>query len=388
LTSNRRQRICLAQAFLALIMTSAGILTMYVGAARGIVDPRPLGLWSAVSVAGFVVVGLAIRLGLTLRLADPSLTLAQMVHATACAAWAYTLAGSAHATVPLVLALILIFGMFGMTTRQVVWVAIYVTLVFGSAMGWSSCHDPAHYPPDSDELVFFMLFAVIVGIVILTARLHRIRDRARQQRRALEEALDKIQRLATHDELTGLYNRRHMQQRLEDERARSQRDRHPWCVALIDLDHFKRINDAYGHASGDEVLRTLAQRTAALIRKTDSLGRWGGEEFVLLLPVETLETAHCSIDRVRDHFHHHPIQLGDTTLSLSFSAGVTQHRPGETVAQTLERADRLMYRAKELGRNRVESDQVRARIGSTVTETSGDAEPPPWITPRSGATSA
>jgi diguanylate cyclase (GGDEF)-like protein len=356
LTHDPRQRIRLAQAGLAMLLMAGCVASMHVGVALGIVDGgRALDVWTALSIAGFVIVGVLIRTGAAARFADPSLAVFQMAFSIACAAWGYAIAGSAHVVAPIMLAVILMFGMFGMTTRQVVGVAVYATVLFGAVMAWKTRDDPARYVASSDLLVFLVMLTMIAGVVILSTRLHRMRDRLRERTDALEVALAHIQRLATHDELTGLVNRRHMQAMLEGERDRSQRDGHAWCIALLDLDHFKRLNDAHGHACGDEALRALGHRTAALIRKTDALGRWGGEEFVLLLPATTLDAAHRSVDRVREHFHQHAFQVDTLSLTLSFSAGVTEHRPGETVAQTLERADRLMYRAKEQGRNRVEA---------------------------------
>jgi diguanylate cyclase (GGDEF)-like protein len=187
-------------------------------------------------------------------------------------------------------------------------------------------------------------------------RLQKMRVRLHFQKSELEAAIAHIHRLATHDELTGLVNRRHMQELLETERLRSQRTLAPWCIVLLDLDHFKHINDIHGHAVGDDALRALGQHTNALVRKTDVLARWGGEEFVLLLPNTAQADAAVTIERLRAHFHSAPLRVRDITLNLSFSGGLTAHRGGETIAQMLERADKLSYRAKELGRNRVEQD--------------------------------
>jgi diguanylate cyclase (GGDEF)-like protein len=181
-----------------------------------------------------------------------------------------------------------------------------------------------------------------------------MRDRLRRQKVELEAALAHIHRLATHDDLTGLVNRRHMQELLENERMRLERSEQDWCVALIDLDHFKAVNDAHGHAIGDEVLRALSRHAHTLIRRTDVLARWGGEEFVLLLPNTPLGMAVTSLERLREHFHANPLVVQGIELPVSFSAGLTEHLRGETIAQTLERADKLCYRAKTLGRNRVE----------------------------------
>lgn len=353
-STDPRQRLRLSQASIAFVLMAVCVATMQVGALVGALPRGPsLEAWTVVSIVGFVGVGVLIRTGVTRRLADPSLTTFQMVYAIACAAWGYAVAESAHAIAPMMLAVILMFGMFGMTMRQVAWIAAYTVALFASVMAWESAHDPAHYDPEDSFLLFLMMTTVIVGVVLLTARLHRMRDHLRERSTALRQALDQIERLATHDELTGLVNRRHMQKLLEDERARSQRGHLPWCVALIDVDHFKHINDAHGHACGDEVLRALGERAAGLIRCTDALGRWGGEEFVLLLPATPLAAAHTSVDRVRQHFNEHPLLVGAISLTLSFSAGLTEHRFGESVAQTLERADQLAYRAKQAGRNRV-----------------------------------
>ena len=214
--------------------------------------------------------------------------------------------------------------------------------------------NPDHYPPGEEIVYFMMLCIMVVGVGLLTVQLHRMRDRLRRQKVELEAALAHIHRLATHDDLTGLVNRRHMQELLENERMRLERSEQDWCVALIDLDHFKSVNDAHGHAIGDEVLRALSRHAHTLIRRTDVLARWGGEEFVLLLPNTPLAMAETSLDRLREHFHANPLVVQGIELPVSFSAGLTEHLRGETIAQTLERADKLCYQAKTLGRNRVE----------------------------------
>jgi diguanylate cyclase (GGDEF)-like protein len=246
------------------------------------------------------------------------------------------------------------FGMFGLSSRQVLWVGVYTLALFGFVMAVCSRSNPEHYPVAGEIVYFMMLCIMVAGVGLLTVRLHRMRDRLRRQKVELEAALAHIHRLATHDDLTGLVNRRHMQELLENERMRLERSEQDWCVALIDLDHFKAVNDAHGHAIGDEVLRALSRHAHTLIRRTDVLARWGGEEFVLLLPNTPLGMAVTSLERLREHFHANPLVVHGIELPVSFSAGLTEHLRGETIAQTLERADKLCYRAKPLGRNRVE----------------------------------
>ena len=354
LSTERHQRLRLAQAWLACLLLCLCVAALHLSAAFGMVDDGPLGWWSTASVAGMLVVVILIRTGLNKRFADPAMTMQQMAYAILCSAWAYSFAGAAHSLVGIILAVILMFGMFGLSSRQVIWIGVYTLGLFGVVMGFASQRNPERYPLGGEIVYFMMLCIMVVGVGVLTVRLHRIRDRLRRQKVELEAALAHIHRLATHDDLTGLVNRRHMQELLENERMRLERSEQDWCVALIDLDHFKSVNDAHGHAIGDEVLRALSRHAHTLIRRTDVLARWGGEEFVLLLPNTPIGMATISLERLREHFHAHPLVVQGMELPVSFSAGLTEHLRGETVAQTLERADKLCYAAKTLGRNRVE----------------------------------
>jgi len=354
LTRERHQRLRLMQALFASLLMCLCVVALHIAALFGLVDDGPIWWWSAASVAGLLAVVTLIRSGINKRFADPAMTMQQMLYATLCAAWGYSFAGVAHNVVGMILAVILMFGMFGLSSRQVVWLGFYTLAVFGVVMAFASQRNPDHYPPGEEIVYFMMLCIMVAGVAILTVQLHRMRDRLRRQKVELEAALAHIHRLATHDDLTGLVNRRHMQELLENERMRLERSEQDWCVALIDLDHFKSVNDAHGHAIGDEVLRALSRHAHTLIRRTDVLARWGGEEFVLLLPNTPIAMASNSLDRLREHFHAHPLVVQGIDLPVSFSAGLTEHVRGETVAQTLERADKLCYQAKTLGRNRVE----------------------------------
>jgi diguanylate cyclase len=125
-----------------------------------------------------------------------------------------------------------------------------------------------------------------------------------------------------------------------------------FCVAMIDIDRFKRINDQYGHAAGDEVLRRLAREALGAIRVADVLARWGGDEFVLLLSDARLQLARGGVERVRQHIEAVSLLVGEPGLQVTISAGLSEHIAGEAVAAALARADAALYEAKEQGRNR------------------------------------
>jgi diguanylate cyclase len=169
----------------------------------------------------------------------------------------------------------------------------------------------------------------------------------------LKKAHARIEELAQVDELTGLLNRRYIMRSLNEELARAQRVGIPCAVAIMDLDFFKRINDQFGHPVGDEVLRTFAITLSANVRAIDRLGRYGGEEFLLILPDTPCDQAVRTLDRLRSIVS----EVDWTTLSgmmnVTMSAGVSEVRREDSAEDILARADAALYRAKDAGRNQV-----------------------------------
>ncbi len=175
--------------------------------------------------------------------------------------------------------------------------------------------------------------------------------------RQLSDELTRVRLLSLTDELTGLPNRRAFLRRLEDEVARVQRYGFPLSLALIDLDHFKEVNDRYGHAGGDEVLSTYSKSVLSIFRHHDLVARYGGEEFAVLLPNTDSEGSQRALNKVMRRGAETRWRLEGELLPMpTFSAGVSLYKPGETVGAFIERADKALYRAKRLGRNRVELD--------------------------------
>ncbi|MCH8497294.1 MAG: GGDEF domain-containing protein [Marinobacter sp.] len=158
---------------------------------------------------------------------------------------------------------------------------------------------------------------------------------------------------ATLDPLTSLLNRRAMLPRLEGECERSQRKAAPFTVIIGDLDHFKRINDTYGHNAGDDMLRQVARRMEASVRKQDSVSRWGGEEFLILCPDTDLAGGQQVAEKIRQAIAIPPIVLGAESLTQTISLGVAFYRNGDKPESLLSRADEALYAAKASGRNQV-----------------------------------
>jgi len=170
----------------------------------------------------------------------------------------------------------------------------------------------------------------------------------------LQRAHDELAIFAATDSLTGCANRREFEARGMAEVARAKRSGVPLSFVVIDLDHFKQINDRHGHRAGDETLRTFVDLVKRTLRPSDIVGRIGGEEFALILPDATIEGAAMAAERLRQLIENEVVTLAGTHLRFTVSLGVAQYgRDGDTYESVIETADSRMYRAKQLGRNRV-----------------------------------
>jgi diguanylate cyclase (GGDEF)-like protein len=207
------------------------------------------------------------------------------------------------------------------------------------------------------------LHANLVGVGVLlfllsSFRASRVISDALQQNfqltHALREAAASAERIASIDALTGLANRRSFEERGEAPFQFCRRNALPIAAVVIDLDHFKQINDTRGHAVGDEAIRHCAKLIQSGLRRSDLCCRWGGEEFVILLPGTTLAQAAIVAEDLRATFEQTPVPAGDAPLAVTASLGVAEGR--ETLEALIHRADLALYRAKREGRNRVACD--------------------------------
>lgn len=202
----------------------------------------------------------------------------------------------------------------------------------------------------ADGSPFWTLFTVNQAVIQGTAvNLAWIYDYT--ERRSMEEAL---RDMASRDPLTGIFNRRSFMDMARAQLARAHRFHEPLSVFVLDVDHFKRINDSFGHATGDDALRMVAAGCQAILREYDILGRLGGEEFVVVLPGATADESRVVAERVRRHLARMPIEAPDGTFRLTVSIGIAGLEGAtDTLERAIHRADLALYRAKHLGRNLV-----------------------------------
>jgi diguanylate cyclase (GGDEF)-like protein len=178
---------------------------------------------------------------------------------------------------------------------------------------------------------------------------HEVQERTKE----LEEANRKLDLISRTDELTGLPNRRDMNQTIEKERVRSVRTRKPICFIFFDIDHFKNVNDTYGHAAGDAILKAVSNTIRGLLRKYDVLARYGGEEFLTLLPETDVDGAKTVAERFRREVEKMTVVHGDKEIKVTITLGVAEFDNELGIDRSIQRADKALYDGKENGRNRV-----------------------------------
>ncbi|MDC7221099.1 MAG: sensor domain-containing diguanylate cyclase [Spirochaetales bacterium] len=208
------------------------------------------------------------------------------------------------------------------------------------------------------ELQILMLttsLIIFIALIALNQFEKLLQQAIREYTKRLEEAKNKLEIFAFMDPLTNLLNRRAIYDRLNEEIARSTRFEKEFCLIIADLDNFKKINDTLGHQAGDRVLTELAKLLKKEIRANDALGRWGGEEFLILLESTDLKTSVPIGEKLRRAVENYPFRWETEEIKVTLTMGVTQYRPGESIEDTIQRADENLYKGKNAGRNRVVS---------------------------------
>jgi diguanylate cyclase (GGDEF)-like protein len=375
LGSNPRQRMWISQAMLVL-----GVYVVFAGVQHlevllGLIDASQSWALTAWNLTGGICFYALIRSGLNLRLkTGRSLAIPQSIWAMVGISWSYAITGPARGAVILIMILVVIFAMFELTPSKARAVATAAFAMLGSVMVWKSLVDPTRYDPRVEGMHLLFSGIVLFASSVLAVRIGNLRARLQDQRTDLEQqrtelaaALERIRALATRDDLTGLSNRRAALDRMRDELAVRGRPEPLMCLALMDIDEFKRINDCHGHAVGDAVLRRFGECAQKEMRSGDMLARWGGEEFLLVMPATAPADAMAAMARVRRSLQGVAFDDIAPNLLVSFSAGVSECVGEGDLEAAIARADAAMYEAKRTGR-----DRVVARLRSPARQLEAD----------------
>lgn len=331
----------------------AGVLqaiTLY----HGILPSWVMLMWAGLSTVVLLGFYLVFRGNYNLRFHDPSLTVAQMLVAIALVLFTQVYAGQARGAYLMALSIIMVFGSFKLHTRQLVGISLLTILCYGLTLPLIRQVEGAAFDVGVEVVLWCSFSLCLPFIALLGGSISALRKRLVVSNGQLQEALRQVTELASHDELTGLYNRRYLLEMLSHEKNRTDRGGGSFCVCLLDLDHFKQVNDRFGHQVGDQVLQGFAGAVAPVLRSTDFFARYGGEEFLLFLPQTSLQMAQHCIQRIQVALIAASYPGLPDDLHITASIGVAQYCPHESIALLIERADKALYQAKANGRNRME----------------------------------
>jgi diguanylate cyclase len=328
----RRYLIAVATSLLVVVLLGICVLA-------GALPRLPFAIAAAIVLVSIVAFYGIIRTGLNRRVRDPSLTVPMMVAAIGAVTYALYHLGAMRTVFLLVYPVIMFFGVLRLGTGPLLLVAVLImgayALVVRLLAGQPGALDPARI----ELLRGLVLGTVLVWFSFMGGYVHDLRRRLRE---------------SGYDGLTGVHTRGRILDVLSREQMRYQRDARPLCVCLLDVDELKEINDTLGHRAGDSALQAIAQIAHREMRVIDAIGRYGGDEFLLVLSQTNLDGARDCAERIRRR-----IELSDCIghaprRQVRVSGGVTQYRLGEPLQDTLQRADMALYRAKSGGRNRIE----------------------------------
>lgn len=304
-------------------------------------------------VPGMLLFYPLVRSGWTQRFADPGLMSVQILWGCLIAVIAYATVPTGRAALLQTMGLALVFGFMSLTPQAALRTGVILIGMLMAMLAFSHVVPLPDFRPAA-QTVKLLAAAFIMGLITLQSRkFARLRERVLTERRKLAAAQLALEQVTRHDGLTGLLSRLYGQERLDQEHRRAQLSGRPFGVVLMDLDHFKQINDRHGHQVGDEVLVAFAQAARDVLRDTDLIARWGGEEFLVILPdTHEAHKAMHALARLQARLRTTVVSETVPALRISFSAGYALWAAPEDVDVLLQRADRALYAAKHAGRDR------------------------------------
>jgi diguanylate cyclase (GGDEF)-like protein len=321
-----------------------------------------IGMGSALVAAGYVAAGIGLHLILCLIIKtgankafkDPGMAMPQTINGILMQTGFLMAAPDVGIVFLFNLFTVYAFGVVAYNARQFILLWMFGTVLVSIAL--FNVGQQIVFPNASTESLILIaaFFVLTVGrSVLIIEPISSLRLSLVKKNKEISAALKQVEQMATHDALTDALNRRAMIDVLQLELKRFERSGAFFCVAMIDLDNFKPINDKFGHAVGDEVLRTFAGILRSGLRLTDRLARYGGDEFVLMLTDTKRDNALFVLERVCASVAQYDWNSVAPGLTVTASIGVTMVEQDDTIEQALERADSALYRAKSAGRNNV-----------------------------------
>ena len=347
-----RLRQCMQMLLVVLISYGLDTLLLLGLAYADVIDAMVAWAFGATGAAACGVFCVLLRLRFSERLSDPFLVVPQMlVHSAIHVGFMFWVPGVGVLFLMMVL-IIHAFGAMRVSPVHVLASSVLMAIGVGTVIVFGELHLSLPMGDVAQRSLSAAWFALVLArSTLLDVYGAQLRDMLVQRNKKLKEKFEKMHRRATRDGLTGALSRRSVMELLEQQHHKFELTGESFGIALMDIDHFKQVNDRFGHPVGDEVLRYFSRRAAAEMRTSDRLGRYGGEEFLAVLTTEDESSAHLAAERVRDGVAKHDWSRLSADLKVTVSLGVAVCRPEETLDQLLARADAALYEAKRSGRD-------------------------------------
>ena len=346
----------------ALMAFEAYFLWCFISVFTFLLGLTPVPLWFMISCFSGVIVSnisiyVMIRTGFNKRFKDPSLTLLQMIIATFWVMVVVYYADTVRSAVLLLYLVVFVFGLFKLSVREFLLLSGFAVVNYAMVIFLLYKINPESINPRIDVLNIVILGTVLPWFSMVGGYITKLR-------RKVAKALSTIEQLAIIDDLTQVFNRRQMYKILNDQKALGDRGIHPFSICIFDLDHFKRVNDTFGHSAGDIVLKTVAQEAQKNLRNIDHIARYGGEEFIIILTNLEIDGALTCAERIRQVTKELVFDNMPEDFRITISVGVTEYQTSEFIQDAINRADTALYRAKANGRDRVEYEPTTKKFDS------------------------
>jgi diguanylate cyclase (GGDEF)-like protein len=330
---------------------------------EGWISGVTVGIYGIAALLQNIFIYLLIKAGANRSFKDPGMTVSQIVFAILLQAGFLWVAPGVGVVFLVNLFSVFMFGVLAFNARQFIF--CWLVGAASTAVMFFYIGDRIGLPSETtlNQIIMWILFMVALGKTIyLASAISSLRLKVSERNQALTIALKQMEEMATHDALTGVLNRRAMLVSMDAELQIFKRKKSPFCIAVMDLDHFKQINDTFGHAVGDEVLKEFSGILQQSLRITDRISRYGGDEFVVLLTDTSRDVAVTVLERICSRVAQHDWTSLAPGITVTVSIGVAEIMSGNTITQTFERADNALYQAKQSGRNGVHAalDQAAA----------------------------
>jgi len=302
---------------------------------------------------GHITFLIALRSGFNKRFRDPGLTLPIMLWAFSCTMYTVYLTNELRSVLLMFYLLTLGFGAFRLNLREYILVTLYGIFLYILTIILFLHFHPRFIVQSREWIMFDCFFMISFAFAFVSAELNNLMKHLQEKNETLNSNLEYIESVSVTDELTGIKNRRFILNVLEQQKLMVERGHYCFSICMFDLDHFKDINDVYGHIVGDSILKKICQTILGTTRKIDYFARIGGEEFLLVFAWTNSAQAYQAAERIRAKIEGIDFSEMLSKTKITISMGVTEYREAEKTEATLARVDTALYAAKRSGRNKV-----------------------------------